>query len=225
MISKHTFPQRLTLWHGSVLGTIAHAIWVAANPDFSHEQSWDGPNYSIQDSMGSRGTISFKENQIVGVFFDRNSPRNPFKSSKEYNLSSFLNGIPSDLLSIANGEALQYLLQEYNGVVRPIITVAFWSQGDYLTAAEPWPQVFDHGAHLVRIQLKDTESGIAEWKTQYEMLPSQVELTRSLFYRWMTSSSNKILLNDREQNVLLAKGTEGLDESRELLAAIGIILP
>lgn len=154
-ISQESFPQCMQLWKGAILGTIAHAIRVTSNPDFSHEQSWDGSNYSVQDSMGSRGTISFAKERIVGVFFDKDSPRNPFRSGQAYDLDSLLAGMPTEHLSIANNEALQYVLQEYGGTAMPIITAAFWSAGDYLTAAEPWSQVFVHGAHLIRIQLQE----------------------------------------------------------------------
>ena len=38
---------------------IAHAINVAHCPDFSHESSWDGFNYSMQDSQGDKGQLRF----------------------------------------------------------------------------------------------------------------------------------------------------------------------
>ena len=47
--------DREQLWKGCVLNSIAHAINVAHCPDFSHESSWDGFNYSMQDSQGGQG--------------------------------------------------------------------------------------------------------------------------------------------------------------------------
>lgn len=217
--------SRLQLWQGAILGTIAHAIWVAHHPDLAYEQSWEGPNYIVQNSMGAYGTVTFAENSVVGVFFDSHSSRSPYRSEGSYDLRSFLSGIPENLLVLANQEALQYVLQEYKGITMPIITAAFWSEDDYLTAAKPWQEVFANGAHLVRIQLLDTEKAIAEWQTNYELKSSQVELTRSLFYRKVTRPQTQIVLDDQERSVLASDGTEGIEVSRELLAGIGIILP
>lgn len=40
------------IWRGCTLAAIAHAIMVAHYPMFSNEHSWDGFNYSLQDSAG-----------------------------------------------------------------------------------------------------------------------------------------------------------------------------
>lgn len=224
---KKQIPQASSLLQGSFLGTIAHSISVMLYPDFSHEQSWDGINYNIQDSMGSRGTVTFAGDQVVGVFFDCNSPRNPYRSGENNQilLQRLFNGIPAYLWNIAKKEALQYVLQEYNGQVLPVVTAVFWSKGEYLTAAEPWDRVFGHGAHLVKLQLLDIESAIVGWQEEYEFLPAQVDLMRQLFNRKMAAPGHSILLSEQELSILRSRGTEGLEASRELLAAIGLVLP
>ncbi len=52
-MARNDFPSRERLWRGAALATIAHAIFIAADPALSWELSWDGPNYSRQDSMGT----------------------------------------------------------------------------------------------------------------------------------------------------------------------------
>ena len=47
------------LWKGYILKSIADAIFVAHAPDFAHESSWDGCNYSMQDSQGNKGQLRF----------------------------------------------------------------------------------------------------------------------------------------------------------------------
>lgn len=60
MMSKYKLHiDREQLWKGCVLNSIAHAINVAHCPDFSHESSWDGFNYSMQDSQGDKGQLRF----------------------------------------------------------------------------------------------------------------------------------------------------------------------
>ncbi|EJR94364.1 hypothetical protein IKG_04872 [Bacillus cereus VD200] len=67
--------DREQLWKGCVLKSIAHAINVAHCPDFSHESSWDGFNYSMQDSQGGQGTITFHPNYTIVCLQDVNSER------------------------------------------------------------------------------------------------------------------------------------------------------
>ncbi|SFH40308.1 hypothetical protein SAMN04487776_1133 [Priestia megaterium] len=63
------------IWQGCMLSSIAHAISVAQYPEFANEQSWDGDNYSMQDSQGGRGTITFNQHYCVAAFRDDNSSR------------------------------------------------------------------------------------------------------------------------------------------------------
>jgi hypothetical protein len=53
------FPPKTSLWRGSLLASIAHAVFVARAPFLAYSQSWDGRNYSLQDSTGSYGTTAF----------------------------------------------------------------------------------------------------------------------------------------------------------------------
>ncbi|MBI1927312.1 hypothetical protein HYR99_24110 [Candidatus Poribacteria bacterium] len=221
------FPEKKRLWPGAILASIVHAIMVSRYPDLGHEQSWDGPNYNVQDSMGSRGTITFSGAHLVGVFFDEHSPRNPFRPGSDYVLERLFTGMPANLRSLAYDEALQYVLQEYQGAIIPVFTAVFWDDGERLTAAEPWQRVFAHGAHLVRIQLMDTDAALAEWQKAYEMSSSQVTLARWLFDRKMAAPNVPIELESWERDMVVAeaKSAERLEESRTSFAEIGIILP
>ncbi len=223
-----TYPfaiSRQQLWRGAVLSTIAHAIWIAQDPILAYEQSWDGRNYNIQDSQGALGTITFAELGVIGAFFDAHSPRSPFRSNKTYTTAPFFEGMPTALWEIAQAETLQYLLQEYQGSDVPLITAAFWSEGENLASTEPWSEVFDNGAHLVRIQLLEPEDAIADLQSNYELSPQQVNLLRSLFIRKTAAPDIPIILNDQERSITVTQGATGVEESRELLAAIGIVLP
>ena len=134
----NSFPEQRLIWPGAILGSIAHAIFVCRYPDLAHEQSWDGANYNVQDSAGSRGTIAFSESSFVAVFFYEGSNRNPFRSKSSYTLERFFAGLPEDLKAVANEEALQYVLQEFGGSTVPIITSAFWGdgKGDQVAASD-----------------------------------------------------------------------------------------
>jgi len=175
--------------------------------------------------MGSRGTITFAEEGTVGVFFDAHSPRSPFLSGTDYDLRSFFTGMSDELFSLVQQEALQYVLDDYRGALVPIITAALWSAEECLAAAEPWREVVTHGAHLVRIQVMEPDAAMVEWQQEYEMPSSQATLMRSLFHRRIAIPSSPITLADSERDIVTSEGDEGLDQSRELLAAIGINVP
>jgi len=63
------------LWKGCILASLAHAIMVAHHPNLSNEHSWDELNYSVQDSSGGRGTITFSLDYVVAAFRNDNSHR------------------------------------------------------------------------------------------------------------------------------------------------------
>lgn len=217
-------PPATQLWRGALLGTIAHALWLVQHPEFAHEQSWDGPNYSVQNSSGSRGTVTFAETTIVGVLFDEESERNPFRSGAKYDRGRFFVDIPPEVFALAEAEALQYVVQEHQGRVMPVITTAFWSTDGTLTAAEPWRNVMEHGGRLLQLQLTNTEQAITAWQGEYTFSMQHVQVLRSLFERRI-HTADAVLVEPDEHAILFADGTHGIEECRELLAGINIVLP
>ena len=220
-----TFPKRSQLWRGVVMATIAHAIWVAQDPEEAYSLSWEGMNYSRQDGSGTRGTITFAEDRLVAVFSDDNSPRTPWRKKGAYDLDNYLNGIPDDLLALARAEALQYVLDDYQGVVQPIITTAFWGYGEDLTAPETCDEVVEHGAHLIRIELLEDKAALEALQENFEWDEPEMGLLTRLFYRHMQKPTLALTLADSDMTILTANGDAGLSESRALLAAINIQLP
>ncbi len=231
-IGEGGYPEKQSIWSGAVLGSIAHAIFVCRHPLFSNEQSWDGTNYNVQDSVGSRGTIAFEGAQaekVVGVFFYEKSNRNPFHKKSKYDLARLLVGLPQDLRSLANDEALQYVLQKYNNTTLPIITSAFWADrmDERVTAAEPWSQVLEHGAVLIRNQLLPPDLALEKWASDYDLNPSEMALTKSLFRQKMAIRSESFVLDESDGDLWakISKGQKGIESSRESFLEIGIILP
>ncbi len=224
---QETFPKLSQLWRGATLRTIAHAISLAHDPTLSYEVFWENLNYTRQDSAGSRGAITFAENYAVGAFFDEHSSRNPFRSANPggYDLASFFVGIPVEQLSRLQEETLQYLVEEYGGELKPVITSAFWSEEESLSAAEPWDEVYRHGAHLIRIEIMDEEAALAALQSEYEFPASQMTLLHSLFTRRVTGFDNHLILDQSEYATLTFNGIIGLDESKRLLETINIKCP
>src|ERR1041385_8355406 len=100
------FPSEFTagdLYSGSILGTVAHAVWTARHPELAHEQRWDGGNYCVQDTSGAYGTVTFDASGLVAAFFDVRSPE---AEAYEAGRSRHLAGAPAALVALAEREAL-----------------------------------------------------------------------------------------------------------------------
>ena len=118
------FPEQRVVFPGSLLGSIAHALFICHYPDFSHTQSWDGMNYNVQDSAGSHGTVAFSGGRFVGVLFlMRRAIVVHFVTGSYTNVDRYFVGIPDDLRELAFGKALRYNMEEYNAALStPVIT-------------------------------------------------------------------------------------------------------
>jgi hypothetical protein len=101
------FPTKYRLWQGAVRVTIAHAVWTAANPDFAYAVSWDGANYNLNNAQGTRGTVTFADDVVVGAFFDSHSSRSPFISKKRSNPLTYFRGAPPSVVTLAETQTLR----------------------------------------------------------------------------------------------------------------------
>lgn len=221
---QQSFPTRSQLWWGAVLTTVAHAVFLAPDPSLANIVSWDGINYYRQDSQRARGTLTFAVDGLVGVFFDEHSPRSPYRRGRAYTLDTYFAGIPAPLLDLARREALQYVLDDYRGQTVPVITAACWGTGENVMATEPWEDVVTHGAHLLRIESMETVLALVALEEEYEFSGEHLRLVRSVYERRRASEGN-ILLMLEEHAALVGEGDAGLDESRMLLATVGVGIP
>ncbi len=208
------------LWEGCILATIAHAIMVARYPELSNEHSWDGINYSLQDSAGMRGTITFQnENMCVGAFRNDESTRlqGNFKSAEHY-----FQGAPEEIITIAKAESLQYLLEIVQGNTIPLITTAFWGIGNEIFSTDSINILLENGGVLLERQMMDFNSSVNSWKEYYEMSNAQVDLLKSIYWRKIVNPYQKIILNFEELKIIEVFDEEGLNASKESFKEIGI---
>lgn len=210
------------LWQGCILASIAHSIFIATNVELANEQSWDGRNYNIQDTMGSVGTVTFTNDDVIGAFFDPHSPNNASSSSRNYDFRTFLSQMPDGLRQIAVEDTLQYLLQDYHGSIVPMLTTTFWSDGGVLVSAEPWDRVLENGAHLIQVQLSETDVAVQQWAAHYGLSDPQQALLRSLAARKVSAPDTPIRLTDDEKSAFLRQDSPGAEASKQLLGEIGI---
>jgi hypothetical protein len=210
------------------MGAIAQAIWVAPDARRAFYLSWDGSNFNINTGSGEHLSVSFTPERVVGAAYDIHSPRYPFRThyrpfgGDHYDPLAYVAGAPAAVVALAQAKPLRYLMDELQGVLQPIVTAAFWSEGELLAAAEPWPQVVEHGAHVLRIELLEPDAALPEWENEFGFSEAQVRLLASLFQRRLAAPDGQIWLTAEERRLLTAEGEAGVDESRALLAAVGI---
>lgn len=211
--------ERNKLWQGCILASIAHAIMVAHYPDFANEHSWDGINYSIQDTEGARGTITFHPQYCIAAFRDDNSERaNIVRKASEY-----FKGASQEVLAIAESEALQYLLDSVDGKTLPIITSAFWEEGHRFYSSDKYDDMYKHGGFLLSRQTMELKDSVEAWKEYYDMTDEQCELLQSLYNRKILNPTQIIFLTKEEICMIGTNDVEGIKESKTSFYEMSIL--
>lgn len=231
-ISIKTIPwQRNRLWQGCLLAAIAHAIMVSRYSDMANEHSWDGINYSVQDSSGARGTVTFHEEYCVAAFREENRGRLLAKNKKlegrlnfKVAAETYFAGAPKAALELARAETLQYLRDEIDGQVCSCITTSCWGTEDKVYSIDSYEDFLACGGFLLATQCQDAEIGIKSWQEEYDMSAKQVGLLRGIFEHKLKNPAEALILSEGELHLLAEVGEE-LEESRSSFAEIGIYFP
>ena len=211
-----------TLWEGCILASIAHALMMAIAPELSHENYWDGINYCLQNSEGSRGTITFKDNICIAAFRDDNIV--DWEKMSNNTVNQYFQKAPYEILHLAKEETLQYLLETINGQVEPIITSVFW--GDHKGLYSPFnhKNMMENGAVLIKNHIMDISVAMELWKTEWDMTDKQAYLLKKIYMRKISMPKEKFLISKDELKIVGLDDEEGLNISQESFKEIGIQL-
>lgn len=210
------------LWNGCILASIAHAIMVAHYPELSNEHSWDGMNYSVQDSEGSRGTITFHPKFCVGAFRNDLSDRlNSINNCRQFR--KYFEGAPKEIINLSEEEALQYLLDDIDGDTLPLITTAFWGVDNKFYTIDSFEDMYQNGVFLLERQLMNMDDAVEAWAEYYDMDINQCNLLKKIFIRRLEQKNDKIILSKDEIQQIGSSDKEGLYESKILFEEINII--
>ena len=162
---------------GCTIASIAHAIIMRKYPDLSNEQSWDDRNYSIQNGEGIRATISFSDDFCVAAIRDEKSR---FVYEKDFYINLFKE-TPEFVHSLAQDETLQYLLDNFDGEIVPVITVAFWCDINGLHSNQTYDEMMLNGFRVITPLIIDMDSAIEFWKNNYNMDEEEVLWLRQIY--------------------------------------------
>jgi hypothetical protein len=169
--------------------------------------------------------VTFFKDGCVGALYDVHS--NHTWGWLTRNQEAFFARMPAEHRVIAEQITLQYLLQEREGTILPLVTAAFWNQGEELMAAVPWQEMIDNGGHILRIQLLDTEPALAEWAEDYQMTVDQLAFVRRVFRRRFEAKAAWMELSEAEARWLQdqAESPDAMKQCRQSFAEISIFVP
>lgn len=204
------------LWQGCMLMSIAHAVFVADAPDLAHEISWDGFNYNMNNSQGSRGTITFHPDFFVAGF------RNDELSSDSWSAKDSLSQAPEKVIRLAEQETLQYLLENIDGEMLPSITTAVWGDKKQIFSCHPLEEMLERGGNLLEIQSMNPTSAFDACEEEYEFTEEQMTLLKKLFHLKIAQLNEAITLSQCDIDSIGSRNAEGIYESKLLFAEIGI---
>ena len=196
MIRKNDF------FKGCLRSFIAHAIMTNIYPALSYEQSWDESNFSIQNSQGIRGTVTFSKdfcvcgirNETGGLFSQNNYT---FDYKKELSRK-----FPSKIIEIAETETLQYLLIDYDGKTFPNITSVFWCDDDFFGYHSESLDQFSTDLKLFKTILMPEDEALEALSGYYEMDDNSIRLLKYLFVEKANNFNKPIILNDCQKSMI-----------------------
>lgn len=173
MIKIELNPKKL--YEACILSSLTHAVAVGMYPELNYEHSWDNINYNMNDSEGCRATITFHKNYIIAVFQDSRCV------DANVNALDFFEGAPQEIIELAKKETLQYVLENVEGLVKPVISSAFWGDWEALYSISSFDEIFEKGAHIIETQLLPFDEAMDEWSDYYKLDESQIKFIKYLF--------------------------------------------
>ena len=210
-----------TIWQGCILSSIAHAIMMSQYPNLNFEQSWDGITYNVQDEISIRGSITFLDDYCVGCFRNEHSNRLNLEDFADF--KNYFKNFPDYVFNTAKNEALQYVLDEIEGQVIPLITSAFWCNSDGMFSNDNENNLLNNGLKILEIQLSEYEKALSQLIEYYDMTEKQVALLQELFSYKIKSPSEEVIISKELLKLIEFDDLEGREQSRISFSELGFI--
>ncbi len=247
---REPFPTVERLRRGVLLRTLLEVVSAMPGHAPSDAFEWDGSILRLNDYGGTHGCVSFTPDRVVAGFFDINSERSPFDQDTfpPYNAEHYFTTAPQDVLAIARRavlpqlerwigdpavmeQAIEHAFDPLADIdldmtkFTPVISAAFWSEGEVLTADEQWPTVYFHGANILWQEFSEPDAVLAYWEQEFGVPRERLALARRLYERRLATDEPVLVLTAEEYAELLASGAPKLAPLQTQFAAIGIALP
>lgn len=212
------FLDQNILYERCIMASVAHAIMVGEYNLLASEQSWDGLNYNFQNMEGIRGVISFSRELYVCVI--QNSADDV--RYVEQRVLELFNGADEKIMKLAEDEALQYMLINYNGGSIPFISTAFWGNGNNIFSNQSEAEIIKISEKMIMPFLYSERDAIKYWKDYYEMSDEQSKMMESIYERRIKSKGELYLTADEEKKLI--EWFSDIDECIESFGEINIFV-
>lgn len=212
------FLDQNILYERCIMASVAHAIMVGEYNLLASEQSWDGLNYNFQNMEGIRGVISFSRELYVCVI--QNSADDV--RYVEQRVLELFNGADEKIMKLAEDEALQYMLINYNGGSIPFISTAFWGNGNNIFSNQSEAEIIKISEKMIMPFLYSERDAIKYWKDYYEMSDEQSKMMESIYERRIKSKGKLYLTADEEKKLI--EWFSDIDECIESFGEINIFV-
>lgn len=216
----------VSLWHGCLLASIAHAVGIARYPEVAHLHSWDGHVYNVCTTDGVRASVCFGFDSVELPTRLACSCLNPKSDravlpSAPAPLFRFFPDIDLPTQQLAE-ETFQYLLTEHAGSVVPWVTTGMWGDGIALRSVDSSEVFFREGGTALSRQMLPFDAALREWSRDYGLSKQEEELVSILHRRVVAAFPEEVVVSPAEWSVLESHGAEGLDESTRSLSELNI---
>jgi hypothetical protein len=201
-------PRKLNLWRGAILGGIVNATMTAQNSRYAVYAGWHNALYVVQNLEGEEGAVAFERGHkavpsyLVGAFQSVNGDR-WHGGDWEWELDRLFRGCPPLQRTFANKSVLSHLALEHMGKHLHRVTAAFWDDGEYIMAPDPWDELLANGVDVIEIELiEDVDAALRQWQENFQMSEEQVTFSRSLFERKVANPGVPLALSPPEVQFL-----------------------
>ncbi len=194
------------LYNYCLLRSIAYATSNAICSDLNYESSWEEFNYSMNDTCGSMGTITFKDNMVFGAF------RNDSMGEIE-DLEGALEEVPAELREIARTYTLQYLLfKGENDEVAPSVSTILWAVEDKIYILHNQEEFYELGGGFLEYMTEGFEAYTEAVEEYFEFSESQLDFVRLIYDRKINNPKEKIFIAREEIEMIECEDGYSLDE-------------
>lgn len=100
--------------------------------------------------------------------------------------------MPKNILRLAQAESLQYVLEDVDGEIKPVITAAFWGTWEELSSYQNWSDIWENGGYILENQLLPRQQSLARWDEYYGLTNGQMNLALSLLDRKLANTETPV---------------------------------
>jgi hypothetical protein len=250
MTKESGYPSQrapIDLLRGCLIHTLGQGLYGAVTGQINWMRWWDGWVYRIDNGSGDLGSVVFRTDQnplsIAGAAFLHDSDRSPWRpNNTNPGIAWFLKGASESVVTAIESLVLPYISDRDLPAGETMATCVFWSTGERIVSNDPSYILDECLGNLMEIETIGPERATTMLESSYTMPKQLAELAADIATsksqqpsRTFTVSPDQMGIIEYYQNALdeyhdgtvsqAARHSRWLDEFRQLVAPLGIVVP